>query len=117
GGANFGMGSSRPVGSILRACGIAAVLATTINDLCLRNCINAGLPAASFTDAERIFDDGDLGTIDFAIGRVSNITKNCSADIPMLSPEMAAIVNANGLLPMLQREGLIETEPFIAANH
>src|SRR5271169_6613279 len=45
GGRNFGTGSSRPGALLLKRLGIAALVASSINGLFYRNCVNYALPA------------------------------------------------------------------------
>jgi 3-isopropylmalate/(R)-2-methylmalate dehydratase small subunit len=44
-GSNFGTGSGRPAATVLGYLKIAAVIASSVNGLFMRNAINAGLPA------------------------------------------------------------------------
>lgn len=113
---NFGMGSSRPVGAVLRRCGIAGVVAESINGLCLRNCINASVPALGCPGVSQLFDEGDTMRIDFLAGTVENITKGTSITARPLAPLLAELVQAGGIVPMLVAEGYIEEEPFVAAT-
>ena len=115
-GENFGMGSSRPIGEVLRACGIAGVVAESINGLALRNCINASLPALNCPGIAAMIDDGDTVRVDFLAGRVENLTKNKAAQVTPLAPLLAEIVRAGGVIPMLLKEGCIHPEPFVAAS-
>lgn len=115
-GENFGMGSSRPVGVILRACGIAGVVAGSVNGLCLRNCINSGLPAMDCPGVRDAFEDGDEIRVDFTTGSVENLTRGVALTGKPLAPLLAGIVRAGGVIPMLVAEGLIESEPFAAVS-
>lgn len=115
-GESFGMGSSRPVGAVMRTCGIAAVAAESINGLCLRNCINASLPAVGCPGVSALFSDGDRARIDFLTGRVENLSNGRSIDGPRLAPLLAELVVAGGIIPLLVAEGYIEKEPFVAAT-
>lgn len=114
-GENFGMGSGRPVGAILLACGIRGVVAESVNGLCLRNCVNYSLPAIDCPGVTALFADGDRAEIDFRTGRVANLTTGRSLDGRPLPELLAGIITAGGVIPMLVREGYIEPEPFIAA--
>ena len=116
GGTNFGMGSGRPVGAILRACGIAGLVAESVNGLCLRNCVNAGLPAISCPGVGALFDEGDVASIDFSAGIVTNENRRRSIAGKPLPVLLAQIVRAGGVVPMLVREGLVEDEVFVAAS-
>jgi len=114
GGENFGMGSGRPVGTVLRACGIAGLVAESINGLCLRNCVNFSLPGIDCPGVSRIFEDGDTARIDYVTGLVENLSRNRSLQGKPLAPLLAEIVLAGGVIPMLIREGFIAEESFVA---
>jgi 3-isopropylmalate/(R)-2-methylmalate dehydratase small subunit len=116
GGENFGMGSSRPVGAVLHRCGIAGVIADSINGLCLRNCINASIPAASCPGVSAMFEDGDTARIEFLTGVIENVTKRTSITTRPLAPLLAELVEAGGIIPMLVAEGYVEKQPFVAAT-
>jgi len=115
GGENFGMGSGRPVGTVLRACGIAGLVAESINGLCLRNCINFSLPGIDCPGVTAIFEDGDIARVDFLSGRVENVTRRKSIQGKPLASLLAEIVIAGGVIPMLLKEGFIHEEPFVAS--
>lgn len=116
GGENFGMGSGRPVGTVLRACGIVGLVAESINGLCLRNCVNFSLPGIDCPGVTAIFEDGDTARVDFLSGQVENVTRRKSAQGKPLAPLLAEIVIAGGVIPMLVKEGLIHEEPFAASS-
>jgi 3-isopropylmalate/(R)-2-methylmalate dehydratase small subunit len=115
GGENFGMGSGRPVGTVLRASGIVGLVAESINGLCLRNCVNFSLPGIDCPGVTAIFEDGDTARIDFLSGQVENVTRGRSIRGKPLAPLLAQIVIAGGVIPMLVKEGFIHEEPFVAA--
>ncbi len=115
-GENFGMGSSRPIGEVLRACGIVAVVADSINGLALRNCVNSSLPGLNCPGVAALFEDGDTARVDFLAGRVENVTRRASVQTPPLAPLLAEIVAAGGVIPMLVKDGDVEATPFIAAS-
>ena len=115
-GENFGMGSSRPIGDILRACGIVAILAESINGLALRTCANSSLPGISCRSVAALFADGDTARVDFLSGRIENLTRGKSLQATPLAPLLAQIVAAGGVIPMLLKQGSIHAEPFAAAS-
>lgn len=117
GGRNFGMGSGRPVGTILVACGIAGLVAESVNGLCLRNCVNFSLPGIDCPGVTALFEDGDEARIDFLSGRVENRTRGTALQGKPLAPLLADIVRAGGVVPMLVREGLVEEHAFVASSH
>ena len=115
-GADFGLGSGRPVGSVLRACGIAGIVAESINGLCLRNCVNSSLAAISCSGVASAFDDGDTAVIDFMTGRVENVSRSIVLQGAPLPPPLAEIVLAGGIIPMLVSGGFIESAGFVARS-
>ena len=116
GGANFGMGSGRPSGKVLGECGIAGVVAETLNGLCLRNCVVAGLPATQCKGVTGLFEEGDIARFDFTSGLVTNVTRNCSLQGDPVAPLLLATVADGGVLPMLVREGYVEATAYVAAS-
>lgn len=114
-GENFGMGSGRPVGEVMRACGIGGVVAESINGLCLRNCVNSSLPGIDCAGVTALFEDGDTARVDFISGQVENLTRRASIQGKPLAPLLAEIVIAGGVIPMLLKEGFIHEGPFVAA--
>lgn len=116
GGENFGMGSGRPVGATMRTCGIGAVVAESVNGLCLRNCIGVSLPSFSCPGVTALFEEGDIARIDFTAGTVENRSRGRSIQTKPLPPLLAEIVLAGGLVPMLAKGGWIEASPRIAAT-
>ena len=115
-GENFGMGSGRPIGEVLRACGIVALVAESINGLAMRNCVNSSLPGINCPGVSGLFEDGDIARIDFLAGKVENVTRGKSIQTHPLAPLLAEIVAAGGVIPMLLKEGYIHAEPFVAAS-
>jgi len=116
GGENFGMGSGRPVGTILRACGIAGLVAESVNGLCLRNCVNFSLPGIDCPGVTRIFEDGDTARVDFLSGLVENLSRHKSLRGKPMAPLLAEVVVAGGVIPMLIKEGYIEEDSFVASS-
>ena len=116
GGVNFGMGSGRPVGAVLRGCGIVGLVAESINGLCLRNCVNFSLPGIDCPGVGAIFEEGDIARVDFLSGKVENLTRGKSLQGRALVPLLADIVLAGGVIPMLVREGYVEPQPQVVAS-
>lgn len=115
-GENFGMGSGRPIGEVLRACGIVALVAESINGLALRNCVNSSLPGINCAGVSRLFEDGDTARVDFLSGKVENVTRGKSIQTHPMAPLLVEIVAAGGVIPMLVKEGYIHAEPFAAGS-
>ncbi len=115
-GENFGMGSSRPIGDVMRACGIVAVIAESINGLAMRTCVNSSLPAINCAGVAKLFDDGDTARVDFLSGKIDNVTKGTALQTHPMAPLLAEIVAAGGVIPMLIKDGYIYAEPFMASS-
>ena len=111
GGQNFGLGSSRPVGSVLRGCGIVGLAAESINGLCLRNCVGVSLPGIDCPGISAAFDEGDIAHIDFVTGKVENRTRKTTLQGKPLAKLLVEICLAGGVIPMLIQEGYIEDHP------
>ena len=110
GGQNFGMGSSRPIGALLRSCGIEGLVAGSVNGLCMRTLINGSLPAISCADVADAFEEGDVARIDFISGVVENVTRGRTLQGQPLPTLLAEIVLGGGIVPMLIKEGYVEAE-------
>ncbi|ONH26412.1 hypothetical protein [Pseudofrankia asymbiotica] len=107
-GQNFGMGSARAIGRVMRQIGIAGLVAESINGLALRNCINFSLPALQYAGIKDLVTEGDVVRVDFSSGSITNVTTGATAVTAPLPPMLCGIVDAGGVLEMLKREGLVE---------
>ena len=107
GGRNFGMGSSRPAARNLKNLGLACLVADSINGLFYRNAVNFAFPAMECERVQDLFDEGDVGEIDFASGSVTNLARGKSLPGRTIPAELLRIVEAGGIFPLLEREGLI----------
>jgi len=109
GGTNFGVGSARPVGSLLRIAGIRAVLAESMSSLFQRNCINAGVFAVAVPGITALGVEGDVFALDPGAGIVSNGGRTLTfAPLPEF---VADIVAAGGILEQLRRDGFLDPAP------
>jgi 3-isopropylmalate/(R)-2-methylmalate dehydratase small subunit len=109
-GRNFGLGSSRPVGSLFRELGVAALVAEEFNSLFLRNCINVGLPALTVPGARSFFSDGDVAEIDVATGEYANRTTGRTGTTKPLPGLVLGILRAGGVLAQLAADGYLPAE-------
>jgi 3-isopropylmalate/(R)-2-methylmalate dehydratase small subunit len=107
GGKNFGMGSSRPAARNLKNLGISCLVAESINGLFYRNCVNFAFPAMECSGVEDIFDEGDTAEVDFDAGTVRNVATGASLPARRIPRELLAIVEAGGILDLLEKEGAI----------
>jgi len=106
-GRNFGCGSSRPASRSLVNVGIACVVADGINSLFLRNCVSYGLQAFSCPGVSKAFTEGDIAEVDVDRGRVVNPRTAAELQGERLPQHLLAIMRGGGILPSLERMGLI----------
>lgn len=107
GGENFGMGSSREhAPTIIKMCGVGAVIAKSFARIFYRNCINVGLPAIEI-DTSNI-DDGDELEVDLENGVVKNLTKGDEYSFKPLPPVMQRILEDGGLKNHVEKHGEIQ---------
>ncbi len=101
-GRNWGMGSSREQGvTSIKYNGVNLIIAASFSGLYFRNCINQGVLPIVCPGVNAVLKTGDQIMIDLA-----NATLSAAGQIftfPRLSPSVQAIMDAGGLLPMLQR--------------
>jgi 3-isopropylmalate dehydratase small subunit len=101
-GANFGINSSREQGvQVLKALGIAAVIARSFGRAFFRNAINNGLLVV--TCPIDGIANGDEVEIDLQVGRVAVPGKGISQSTAALPEAVQAILFAGGLIPFLQQ--------------
>ncbi len=101
-GRNWGMGSSREQAvTCLKYAGVEAVIAASFAGIYFRNCINQGVLPIVCPGLHDIVQTGDTITIDRAAGQII-AGENVFTFAP-LSPSVQAIIDAGGLVPMLQR--------------
>jgi 3-isopropylmalate/(R)-2-methylmalate dehydratase small subunit len=105
-GRSFGVGSARPVASLLRFVGIQAVLAESMSSLFQRNCLNDGLLALTAPGIIDLCADGEEIEIDANVGVVRN-SRGQDIRIPVLPPQLASMLEAGGVLSMLRRDGYL----------
>lgn len=108
GGKNFGTGSSRPAAKLLRALGIAAVVAEDINGLFLRNAVNFGLPAFACPGVAELFAEGDEAEIDFPNATIRHVPSSTVLQGRKLPPQLVELCAMGGMIEMLRREGYLE---------
>jgi 3-isopropylmalate/(R)-2-methylmalate dehydratase small subunit len=106
-GRNFGVGSARPIGDVLRELGISGVVADSFNGLGLRNCVNAGLPSLPCPAVLDAFDEGDVADVDWTTGAVRNVTKDTTIQGNPIPEALQQIVEAGGVEAVLRNEGYL----------
>lgn len=102
-GCNWGCGSSREQGvTALKYAGVRAIIAESFGGLYYRNCINQGVLPVIVAGLREQLRTGDEIVLDVenAVIRVDDQTFTFAR----LSPSVQAILDAGGLLPMLQRQ-------------
>jgi 3-isopropylmalate/(R)-2-methylmalate dehydratase small subunit len=101
-GRNWGMGSSREQGvTSLKYNGVTVIIAASFSGLYFRNCINQGVLPIVCAGVQAAVRTGDTITLDVAAGQV--MAGGQRFTFARLSPSVQAILDAGGLLPMLQR--------------
>jgi len=110
-GRNFGVGSARPIGDVLRALGISGVVAESFNGLGLRNCVNAGLPSLPCPGVLEAFDEGDVADVEWTTGDVRNTTKGTSIRGNPVPDVLRDIVEHGGVEAVLRSEGYLAAQP------
>jgi 3-isopropylmalate/(R)-2-methylmalate dehydratase small subunit len=104
GGKNFGCGSSREQAPLaLKYSGVKCVIAESFARIFFRNAINIGLPVIECKGISAAVSDGDKLTVDFEAGKIENVSKGKSFQVPKLPPFIQEILSDGGLIQNLQR--------------
>lgn len=99
GGANFGCGSSREHAPIaIKASGISCVIAESFARIFFRNSLNIGLPILECPEAAKDIEAGEVVSINFDTGVITNETKNKTYQAAAFPPFMQELINAGGLV-------------------
>jgi 3-isopropylmalate/(R)-2-methylmalate dehydratase small subunit len=107
-GQNWGCGSSREQAvTALKYAGVSVIIAASFSRIYFRNCINQGVLPIICPEAHQLVKTGDLIEIDRDAGILRIAGREFT--IPPLSPSVQAILDAGGLVPMLQQrfQGLV----------
>ena len=103
-GKNFGMGSSREhAPTIIKLCGVGAILARSFARIFFRNAINIGLPVLE-CQTEQIAQ-GDELEIDLTKGTIRNRKKGLELTFRPLPQVMANILRDGGLIEHIRKHG------------
>lgn len=101
-GRNWGCGSSREQAvTALKYAGVRIIVAASFSRIYFRNCINQGVLPVVCPPLAAVVRTGDTVVIDHEHRRI--MAAGHIFDIPALSPSVQAILDAGGLLPMLQQ--------------
>lgn len=111
GGANFGMGSSRPAARSLRNLGIGCLIAESINGLFFRNSVNFGFAAIECPGVNAAFEEGDVAEVSLDDFTVRNATSGAVLQAHPMPGALMDLMNSGGVYPLLEKEGLIEARP------
>jgi len=98
-GKNFGCGSSREHAPIaIKAAGIACVIAQNFARIFYRNAINIGLPIMECPEAYDGIAAGDIVSVDFDSGKITNVTRNRTFQAAPFPPFMKDLIARGGLV-------------------
>lgn len=101
-GRNWGCGSSREQGvTALKYAGISLIIAESFARIYYRNCINQGLLPIVLPGIHTLVQTGDSIIYDQTNQQIQVADRTFS--LPLISPSVQAILDAGGLIPMLQR--------------
>ena len=101
-GSNFGCGSSREhAPAVIKASGVALIVARSFARIFYRNAINIGLLIMECPEAVDDFSDGDAVCADPAAGTVTNLTTGRVFHAAPFPPFILDIVNHGGILNCL----------------
>jgi 3-isopropylmalate/(R)-2-methylmalate dehydratase small subunit len=102
-GRNWGCGSSREQAvTAVVATGVKVLIAVSVARIYFRNAVNGGLLPVVCPEAVAAIQAGEQITVDSDACQV--ICSGGTFDFPPLSPSLRAILDAGGLIPMLQRK-------------
>lgn len=103
---NFGCGSSREHAPIaIKESGISCVIARTFARIFYRNSLNIGLPILECEEACDGIKGGDVVSVDFSTGLITNETSGKSFQSEPFPPFMQALIQAGGLAPYMVAKG------------
>jgi|WetSurMetagenome_2_1015567.scaffolds.fasta_scaffold09082_4 3-isopropylmalate/(R)-2-methylmalate dehydratase small subunit len=106
-GQNFGCGSSREEApSVLKSCGISAVIAESFARIFFRNSIAVGLPVLTCRGVSAVFQDGDTLELDLDASSVTAVRTGTILACDALSPDIKGILLKGGILPVLKEISL-----------
>ena len=104
---NFGCGSSREHAPIaIKASGISCVIASTFARIFYRNAINIGLPILECDEAAREIQDGDVVSVNFDTGVITDETTGKTYQAAPFPEFINGIIQSGGLLNSLKERGV-----------
>ena len=103
---NFGCGSSREHAPlVLGENQVSCVIASSFARIFYRNAINIGLPILECEEAANAIQAGDVVSIDFDTGVITNETRGETYQAAAFPPFIQNIVKSGGLLKSLKERG------------
>lgn len=104
-GKNFGCGSSREHAPIaIKASGISCVIAKSFARIFYRNAFNIGLPILECEAAVEGIAVGDEVEVDFASGKITNLSQGASYQAEPFPDFIQNIIAADGLVGYVQKK-------------
>lgn len=103
---NFGCGSSREHAPIaIKAAGVSCVIAETFARIFYRNSINIGLPIVECPDAAEAIKAGDVVSVNFDTGIITDETTGETFKGQAFPPFMQKIIDSEGLINYINSAG------------
>ena len=104
GGKNFGCGSSREHAPLaIKTAGVQAVIAKSFARIFFRNSFNIGFPIMECPEAVDSISEGDKIEIDFANGKIKNLTKNEEYKSEPFPPFIENLIQSGGLMNLAKK--------------
>lgn len=105
GGENFGCGSSREHAPLaIKGSGVSCVIAASFARIFYRNSINIGLPILECPAASAAIRDGDIVSVNFDTGVITDETTGESFRAAPFPPFIQKIIAAGGLMKSLRKD-------------
>ncbi len=102
---NFGCGSSREHAPIaIKASGVSIVIAKSFARIFYRNSINTGLAILECAEASEKIKKGDIVSVDFNTGIITNETKSESYKAEPFPPFIQEIIKNGGLVERVKEK-------------
>jgi 3-isopropylmalate/(R)-2-methylmalate dehydratase small subunit len=106
-GENFGIGSSRPAALSLRLCGIAFVLAESINGLYFRTAVNYGMVSLAAPGVTAAFEEGDPAELSLKSWTARNTRTGAEIKVTTVPDMPLQLMLGGSVIPLMEKQGLI----------
>jgi len=101
---NFGCGSSREHAPLaIKTAGVSCVIAASFARIFYRNSINIGLPILECPEAVQGIRSGDVVSVEFSTGTITNETTGKSWSAEPFPPFIQEMIAADGLINYLRK--------------